>query len=114
MQLTGINLTEPAMLATPSRQAVTPPQAVLPRTQKVRQLSLSAHPAVRNSTTDDALYDPGPTMTWNDQADRFTISAHRFGKTVDEIWATLRSNGYDIAKTEVIASLNGHGLSKGN
>lgn len=97
--------------ASSSHAAPGPPAA----NQKVRQLSLSAHPAVRNSTTDnDALYDPGPTMTWNDQADRFTISAHRFGKTVDEIWATLRSNGYDIAKTEVIASLNGQGLSKGN
>lgn len=98
--------------ASSSHAAPGPPAA----NQKVRQLSLSAHAAVRNSiTTDDAhaLYDPGPTMTWNDQADRFTISAHRFGKTVDEIWATLRSNGYDIAKTEVIASLNGQGLSKG-
>lgn len=79
--------------------------------QGARQVS--AYPAVQNSTT-DALYDPGPTMTWNDQADRFTMSAHRFGKSVDEIWATLRSNGYDIAKTEVIASLNGQGVSRGN
>lgn len=76
-------------------------------------LQVSAYAAVQNTTT-GALYDPGPTLTWNDQADRFTISAHRFGKSVDEIWVTLRNNGYDIAKTEVMASLNGQGVLRGN
>lgn len=87
--------------------ALGPPTA----NQEARQVS--AHPAVLNSTT-DALYDPGPTMSWDAQADRFTIAAHRFGNSAAEIWATLRSNGYDIAQTEVIASLIGQGVSTGN
>lgn len=64
------------------------------------------------TTTDHhhALYDPGPTMTWNDQADKFTIAAYRYGKSVDEIWATLLSNGYDIARTEVLESLTWQGV----
>lgn len=79
--------------------------------QEARQVS--ANPAVQNSTT-DALYDPGPTMTWDAQADRFTMSAHRVGKSEAEIWTTLRSNGYDIAPTEVTASLDRQGVSAGH
>lgn len=76
---------------------------------------VSAYAAVQNTTTTTtthhaALYDPGLTLTWSELADRFTMSAHRCGKSVDEIWATLRRNGYDIAKTEVIASLYVQGV----
>lgn len=77
-------------------------------TQSARQFSAS--PAMRTLETDD-LVDPGPTMPWDSQADKFAISAYRGGKSEDYIWVTLRSHGYDITRPEVVASLIKQGIS---
>lgn len=93
-----------------SSSASTNHVALGPSTANQQARQVSTHPAVQKPTT-GALYDPGPTMSWDAQADRFTMSAHRYGKSAAEIWATLRRNGYDVAQTEVIASLAIQGVS---
>lgn len=51
-----------------------------------------------------------PTLDWDAQADAFAISAHRSGKSVDEILSMLRSHGYDVTDGEVALSLLRQGV----
>lgn len=69
-----------------------------------------ASPAVGTFETDN-LHDPGPTLPWDAQADKFAISAYQGGKSEDYIWVTLRRYGYDITRPEVVASLIKQGIS---
>lgn len=57
------------------------------------------------ATGDDRFVDPGPTMQWDARADAFALAAYRAKKSGDEIWAMLRSNGYDITRAEVVINL---------
>lgn len=50
------------------------------------------------------------TLDWDVQADSFAISAHRSGKSVDEIFSALRSRGYDITEGEIVFSLIRQGV----
>lgn len=54
--------------------------------------------------------NPIPTEDWDAQADAFAISAHRSGKSVDDILSILRSNGYDVTDGEVALSLLRQGV----
>lgn len=49
--------------------------------------------------------DPGPTMNWDVLADAFALAAYRAGKSGVEIWSILRTNGYDISRSEVVVNL---------
>lgn len=57
------------------------------------------------ATGDDRFVDPGPTMQWDARADAFALAAYRAKKSGGEIWAMLRSNGYDITRAEVVINL---------
>lgn len=83
-----------------------------PSTATQNALEFPASPAASGTfETDDDLDDPGPTLPWDAQADEFTISAYRGGKSEDYIWVTLRRYGYDITRPEVVASLIKQGIS---
>lgn len=49
-------------------------------------------------------------MSWGPLAARFTIFAHRTGRSVPQILAQLRRNGYDVTVSDVAASLNQQGV----
>lgn len=51
-----------------------------------------------------------PNIPWSPLAGRFTILAHRMGRSVPQIMAHLRHNGYDVTAAEVVASLNQQGV----
>lgn len=53
----------------------------------------------------------GDGIAWNDLADRFSISAHRVGFSVIEIWYQMRQRGYAVSAAEVAASLTAQGVS---
>lgn len=72
-------------------------------TQEVHQVP--ANYAVQTFAT-DAPVDHGPTRSWDAQAERIVMSAYLIGHSAVEIWAMLRSYGYKINQTEVIASLS--------
>lgn len=71
-------------------------------TQEVYQVPVNS--AVQTFAI-DALADPGPTESWDALADRFVMTAYQIGHPVVDIWATLRSNGYNVTQTEVRESL---------
>lgn len=47
----------------------------------------------------------GPTESWNALADRFVMSAYHMGHSLVDIWARLRSNGYNVTQAEVRESM---------
>lgn len=51
-------------------------------------------------------------VPWNSEADKFAISAHREGKTVDRIREELSLNGYDVTLNDVIRSLHKQGINR--
>lgn len=77
-------------------------------TQEARQFPTGS--AVDNFAAADDLADPGPMLPWDAQADDFALTAYRAGKSCDEIWAMLRSRGYDITRAEVVTSLIRQGV----
>lgn len=83
------------------------------QSQNARQSPICPAAAVVGTFDTDItnLDDPGPTLSWDSLADKFAISACRGGKSEDDIWLTLRSNGYDITRPEVVASLIRQGVS---
>lgn len=52
----------------------------------------------------------GYCFGWNDLASTFSLSAHRAGFSVYQIWFQLIENGYAVTITEVVASLNAQGI----
>lgn len=66
-----------------------------------------AHPS---QTTNPAAPPTPPNIPWGPLAGRFTILAHRMGRSVPQILAHLRHNGYDVTAAEVVASLNQQGV----
>lgn len=59
---------------------------------------------------DDHFVGPGRTMRWDSEADDFILAAYIAGMSGDEIWTKLRSNGYDIARAQVVISLFQQGV----
>lgn len=64
--------------------------------------SQTKNPANRTASPDN--------MPWGPLAARFTIFAHRTGRSVPQILAQLRRNGYDVTAADVAASLNQQGV----
>lgn len=87
------NLLQPANQGAPGLSATT---------QEVYQVPVNS--AVQTFAT-DPFADPGPTESWDALADRFVMTAYQIGHSVVDIWATLRSNGYNVTQTEVRESL---------
>ena len=68
--------------------------------------------AAPSQTINPANPAAAPTnMPWGPLAARFTIFAHRTGRSVPQILAQLRHNGYDVTAADVIASLNQQGAN---
>lgn len=64
-------------------------------------------PALRwNSPVEQAS-----SFSWDAEADEFAKGAHSRGLTVPEIAASLCRNGYSASTAQVVASLNGQGVS---
>lgn len=87
------NLLPPANQGAPGHSATT---------QEVYQVPVNS--AVQTFAT-DALADLDPTESFDALADRFVITAYKTGHSVVDIWATLRSNGYNVTQADVRGSL---------
>lgn len=61
-----------------------------------------------NNTPAGVIY--GYCFGWNDLASSFSLSAHRVGFSVGQIWFQLTQNGYAVTIFEVVASLNAQGI----
>lgn len=60
-----------------------------------------------------AWVDPGPTMPWDTLADSFTLAAHNYRRSVPDICAVLRKNGYNVIQLQVLSSLSRQGVITG-
>lgn len=74
-----------------------------------------AAPSQTNNPANHTAPPANPTaspdnMPWGPLAARFTIFAHQTGRSVPQILAQLRRNGYDVTAADVAASLNQQGV----
>lgn len=63
------------------------------------------------SFTSNTYFQRNQVRHWDTAADRYTISAHRQGRTVMEIWQGLIGGGYVVNAAQIAASLNAQGVT---